>query len=381
VGADLGGAVTPPAGAARPPARSRRARLAVIVALSAALPMLYLGAWPVPIDPVPWDAPPAPAAIGPWAPNDALAAVERLELPPGDHGPEDVHVWRGALVGATASGRIVRWPAGGGPAEVIADTGGRPLGLHVDGDDRLLIADAQRGLLALSPDGALHTLCDRATDGSKLVFTDDLDVAPDGTIWFSDASTRFGQADWKLDLLESRPNGRLLRLSPGGPGCEVVLAGLHFANGVAVAVDGSFVLVNETSRYRVTRLWLEGPRAGQREVFLDDLPGFPDGISRGDGVFWVAIASPRNPVVDATSGWPSLRRAIVRLPSSLQPAPARHPYVVAVGADGRVRGTLQDPQGRSYGMVTSVEQHGEWLYLGSLAEPAAARVPVPPWAR
>jgi sugar lactone lactonase YvrE len=271
----------------------------------------------------------------------------------------------------------VRWPLDGGAPDVIARTGGRPLGLHPAPDGALLIADAHKGLLRLEPSGALAVLCDRATDGSPLVFTDDLDVAPDGTVWFSDASTRFGQPVWKLDILESRPNGRLLRWAPGGPGCEVVLSGLHFANGVALAEDGSFVLVNETSRYRVTRLWLSGQRAGEAEVFIDNLPGFPDGISRGDGVFWIALASPRNAVVDATSGWPAARRAIVRLPAFLQPAPARHPYVVAVDADGRVRGTLQDPQGRSYGMVTSVEQHGEWLYLGSLAEPAAARVRVP----
>lgn len=347
------------------------------VAALVAAPLLYLGLWPVRIDPIAWDAPSPPAAEGVYAPNLALAQVERFELPDGDHGPEDVHVWGGGLVGGTSGGAIVRWPLGGGPAVLVAQTGGRPLGLHPAPDGALLIADAHRGLLRLGTDGVLTTLCDRATDGSPLVFTDDLDVAPDGTVWFSDASTRFGQPDWKLDLLESRPNGRLLRWTPGGAGCEVVADGLHFANGVAVAADGSFVLVNETSRYRVIRRWLTGPRAGEQEILIDNLPGFPDGISWGDGVFWIALASPRNAIVDAASGSPWLRRVIVRLPAFLQPAPARHPYVVAVDADGRVRATLQDPGGARYGMVTSAEQDGPWLYLGSLAEPAAARVAVP----
>lgn len=336
--------------------------------------VLYLLAWPVAIDPVAWRAPVAPELDGRWAPNAALREVRRYPVPEGDHGPEDVHVWNGQLVGGTAAGRIVSWPLDGGPATVLAETGGRPLGLHPAPDGALLIADAARGLLRLGVDGDLMVLCDRAVDGSPLVFADDLDVASDGTVWFSDASTRFGQGDWRLDLLESRPNGRLLRWRPTGPGCEVMLDQLYFANGVALAADERFVLVNETSRYRVRRLWIAGPRRGEHEVLIDNLPGFPDGISRGaGGVFWIALASPRNPVVDALSGSPLGRRAIVRLPQALQPAPARHPFVVAIDAEGAVIGTLQDPEGRGFGMVTSVQQHGPDLYLGSLAESAAAR--------
>lgn len=340
--------------------------------------VLYLLFWPVVIDPLAWRAPVAPPLDGRWAPNTALREVYRYPLPEGDHGPEDIHVWKGQLVGGTAAGRIVSWPLDGGQATVLAETGGRPLGLHPAPDGALIIADATRGLVRLSVDGELTVLCERAVDGSPLVFADDLDVASDGTIWFSDASTRFGQGDWKLDLLESRPNGRLLRWRPNGRGCEVMLDQLYFANGVALAADERFVLVNETSRYRVRRLWIAGPRRGEHEVLIDNLPGFPDGISRGEGgVFWIALASPRNPIVDGLSGSPHGRRAIVRLPKVLQPAPARHPFVVAIDADGTVLGTLQDPDGRSFGMVTSAEQHNLYLYLGSLAEPAAARVELP----
>jgi sugar lactone lactonase YvrE len=41
------------------------------------------------------------------------------------------------------------------------------------------------------------------------------------------------------------------------------------------------------------RYWLQGPKAGSAEVFMDNLPGPPDGISlAGDGVnFWVTIYS------------------------------------------------------------------------------------------
>ena len=338
------------------------------------LVLAYMALWPVPVDPIAWDAPTPPPAEGALAPNTALAQVHRLELPAGEYGPEDVHELPDGIYGGAHHGTIVRWPLEGGAPVEIAKTGGRPLGLHPDPQGRLVVADAFAGLLRLEADGSLTTLCDHASDGTKLVFTDDLDIQRDGTIWFTDASTHHDQSVWKRDILENRARGRLLRWTPDKPECEVVLDGLHFANGVALAEDESFVLVNETSRYRVRRLWLTGPRAGEDEIFAENLPGFNDGISRGDGVFWVAVASPRNPVVDGLSGMPALRTAILRLPAFLQPKPARHPYALALGSDGDVVRTLQDPEGTSFGMVTSVQQHGDRLYLGSLAEPAAAWV-------
>ena len=308
----------------------------------------YLLAWPVPIDPVAWEAPEAPAAEGVYAPNDALAGVTVLPVPDGDHGPEDLHVLGDHVYGGTDAGWIVRWPVSGGPPEPVVDTGGRPLGLHVDPHGRLIIADAFKGLLRLEPNGSLTTLCDHAHDGSKLVFTDDVDIASDGTIWFTDASTRHDQHVWKRDILESRPNGRLLRWRPDNPHCEVVLDELYFANGVALSESGEFVLINETTRYRVTRMWLAGDKEGQTEILIDNLPGFPDGISRGeDGIFWIALGSTRNATVDGLAGQPFLRKVVQRLPDALKPAPVRHPYIVGVDATGRVVRTLQDPGGRS----------------------------------
>lgn len=43
-------------------------------------------------------------------------------------------------------------------------------------------------------------------------------------------------------------------------------------------------------RFRCTRLWLKGDKAGQAETFVDDLPGSPDNIQLApDGSFWIAL--------------------------------------------------------------------------------------------
>ena len=60
-------------------------------------------------------------------------------------------------------------------------------------------------------------------DGVPFAFTDDLDIASDGRIYFSDASSKFHQPDYILDLLEARPHGRLLRYDPSTGKTEVLL--------------------------------------------------------------------------------------------------------------------------------------------------------------
>ena len=292
-------------------------------------------------------------------------------------GPEDVAVDpEGSVYTGVEDGRILRVPAGGGPPTVVADTGGRPLGVEIAPDGDLVVCDAYRGLLRVQPrTGRVEVLVDEV-DGDRLLLCDNAAVAPDGTIYFSDSSRRFSLAHWRADLIEHSGTGRLLRREPGGR-VEVLLDGLQFANGVALAADGSYVAVAETGAYRVTRLWLTGPRAGQHDVLVDNLPGFPDNLASGEqGRLWIALAAPRNALLDwAHRHTPAVRRAIWALPEGLQPAPKPTAWVLAVDPDGRV---VHDLQGRyGYRFVTGVREHQGTVYLGSLVESGIARLPLP----
>ncbi len=353
----------------------RRIALALVVVL--ALVLAYLCFWPVPIEPVAWQAPPAPTLEGPYAVNDALSSVERIGEGAGV-GPEDVDVdTQGRLYGAYADGKIRRFDAQGKLLDSFADTGGRPLGLDFAANGMLLVADAKKGLLAIRPDGGLRVLSTEA-DGVPYKFADDVDVGPDGMVYFSDASDKFGYGEHMADILEHGGRGRLLKYDPLADQTTVLLAGLNFANGVAVSRNGDFVLVNETGSYRVVRYWLKGPKAGQHEVFIDNLPGIPDGISCSDaGVFWLALYSPRSKALDRMSDKPWMRKLAMRLPQALQPKPARHAFVLGLDENGTVIHNLQDAGGNAYAPITSVEQEGEWLYLGSLTQPSIARIKAP----
>ncbi len=338
--------------------------------------LIWLFFWPTPIDPVSWEAPPAPALEGVFQVNRDLSNVERLELD-SSYGPEDVAIdLNGHIYGGLQDGRIVRFHGQTLEPETFAQTGGRPLGLHFDAFGNLIVADAYKGLLCIDSDGGIKTLSTES-EGLPFAFTDDVDIAGDGTIYFTDASHKFNQANYRLDAMEHRPNGRLLAYNPETQETRTVLADLYFANGVAVSPNQQYVLVNETWAYRVRRYWLEGPKQGTSDIFIDNLPGFPDGISAGADGFWLAIASPRNPLVDRLADKPFLRNVIVRLPESVQPDAKPYAFVLGLDFNGAVIHNLQEPEGKPFKIVTSVQEQGSTLYLGSLKDTAIGRIPLP----
>ncbi|HLD65172.1 MAG TPA: SMP-30/gluconolactonase/LRE family protein [Pseudomonas sp.] len=340
-------------------------KLLGLLALVIAALALYLVITPSPIDPLAWDAPAAPAMTGVLEANDTLMKAELLaqgQL----QGPEDSAVdAQGLVYTGLHDGRIVRIEADGS-LQTFADTQGRPLGMDFDAAGNLIVADAYKGLLSITPQGRLKVLSTEA-DGVPFAFTDDLDIGRDGIIYFSDASLRFEQPDYLLDLLEARPWGRLLSYDPATGKTAVLLKDLYFANGVALSAQQDFVLVNETYRYRITRYWLKGEKAGTHEVFIDNLPGLPDNLQGdGTGTFWVALPSPRKADADFLHRNPWLKAQLAKLPRALWPKPVAYGLVIALNENGEIVRSLHDTSGTHLRMVTSAKPVGDYLYLGSL---------------
>ena len=358
-------------------ARKVLAAAGVILALVA----VYMLVWPVPVDPVAWQAPGAPGYGGPFTRNERLKAMETLPI--GDnHGPETVALdAEGRIYASTHEGRIVRLRADGSGPENWVTTGGRPLGIRFDHAGNLVVADAFRGLLRIAPDGAVTVLATVA-DGKPILYANSVDVAADGKIYFSDASTKFGARQWGgtypaslLDILEHGGHGRLLVYDPGAKKATSLVTRLNFANGVAIAHDQSYVLVSETGTYRVLRHWIAGPGRGRTEPLIENLPGFPDNLSTGlGGRFWLALISPRNRLVDQLSDAPFARTMIQRLPALVRPKAVAYGHVVAIDGTGRVLASLQDPDG-GYRLTTGATEGKDHIYVGSLVMPALGRLP------
>lgn len=339
--------------------------------------LLYLFFWPVDIDPAVWEPPVDEGLIGDYSPNSHLSNVELLGVGDGI-GPEDIDVdSEGRIYAPYEDGRILRYDSNGKNSELFVNTGGRPLGMEFDANGNLIVCDGLKGLLSVSPEGQLTTLATEA-NGVPFGFTDDVDIAIDGIIYFSDASYRWAIKDYRSDIIEHIPYGRLLAYNPNTKESTVILNDLYFANGVAVSPDQSFVLINETSEYRIQKVWISGEKAGTSEILMDNLPGIPDGISsNGKGIFWVAFPSKRKEIIDNLAGKPFVRKMVMRLPESMQPAPDRFGFIIGIDGEGNVIHNLQDPNPESFSPITSVEEHEGYLYLGSLTFEGFGRIKTP----
>lgn len=298
-------------------------------------------------------------------------------IPLPGHAPEDVVVDRdGWLVTGVDDGRILRVSPATGEVRVLATTGGRPLGLEVLPDGHILICDSPGGLLDLDPASGILRVLVSSFEGQPLRFCSNVVAALDGTLYFSTSSARYTIREWRHDIVENIPTGRLYRRHADGR-VESLLDRLYFANGLALAADQSWIVVAETGASRLRRLWLSGPKAGQHEIFAE-LPGYPDNLSMSaNGLIWVALPTPPNPLLTKIHKLPlSLRRLVARLPQALQPAPARSTWVMALDGDARVVHDYRQDDG-SYSFVTGVCEDQGTIYLGSLAEPAILAVALP----
>jgi sugar lactone lactonase YvrE len=354
------------------------ALLAAVFAMGAG----YLLLWPVPITPVAWEAPAAPGYVGDHAPNTRLANLQMIDLH-GEVGPEHIQFAPdGRLYTTVASGNILRMAADGSEQQVFANTGGRVLGFDFDAQGNLIAADAINGLLSISPTGKVSMLTE-SVNNDPIRYADAVVVAKNGKMYLSDASARFSPKEWGgtfeasiLDILEQSSTGRILEYDPATQSTRVVAKGISFANGVTLSQDEQNLFVNETGKYRVWKIAvtaknldvssLAAQPSAQASVFLDNLPGYPDNLLRGqDGKIWLGFAKPRNPTVDALAQKPWLRSLTLRLPRALWPIPKAYGHVMAFTEDGKVVADLQDPSG-AYPETTAITETKDRLYVQSL---------------
>ncbi|KAL3701507.1 hypothetical protein R1sor_019529 [Riccia sorocarpa] len=333
-----------------------------------------------PVDPIPVDFGP-PATGDFWKPEFNLQNLEKIHV---GEGPEDVVFDKqGRAYTGCADGWVKRIELDDSVTN-FSFTGGRPAGLAIALDPEVMyLADSKLGLYEISlSDGTPHFIADEDDEGVPIGIADAVEIASDGVVYLTDATSKYKVDDHMLDVIEGRPNGRLLKYDPAKKTVTVVKKNLAFANGVALSTKEDFLLICETFRSRVMRLWLKGEKEGTLEVFLTGFPGYPDNVKYHDGKFFIGIIAQR----DALTDWffrsrvgTQLRRIVPFLPHStliLGESAKRVGRLIVVSEEGQLLKKYEDPTGKAIHSITGGNRFGDYVYLNSLVADYIGRIKV-----
>lgn len=349
---------------------------------------------PAPIEPIAYSLPEPPLFEGALQPNNYLQQAERI-YENQVLGPESMVADGDHLYAGTADGKVIDiWK---GEIRVLAKFGvdpcgsfedeptcGRPLGMRLDKDGYLIVADGYLGLFKVNvATGDVLTLWPSSApvNGKKMKLVNDLAIARDGMIYFTDSSTKWDRRHNRYCILEAESSGRLIEYNPVTNTTKELVSGLAFANGVQLSRNQEFLFVVETAKSRIYKYHLAGTKKGTLELFIENLPGLPDNIRpSSSGGYWVGMATARRggkfSLLDFAASRPWLRKLITKLLSQetiIQMIP-KYGLAIEINEDGKIIRSLHDPTGQVVPAVSEIEDKDGVLYLGSYNLPFLSRL-------
>jgi sugar lactone lactonase YvrE len=325
------------------------------------------------LKPLAWTPKEKPELKGSIAENELLSTTKHIHLD-GWFGPEDIAVDKqgNLYCGVHSSrtnfkdGRILKIDTTG-KVSVFSNTEAWVTGLHFDKSENLIACDQKRGLISVDKDGQITILASEDENGNKFLLPNDVDIASDGIIYFSNTSSRykFSRRNARRILLEVKPDGGLYSYNPKTDQVKTLIDTTFFGNGVAVSKNDDFVLMVDLTKYRIVRYWLKGEKMGQTEIFIDNLPGLPNGIARrNDGSFWLGFTTRRDDLLDKYQPKTGMKKLIFAIPLWLQPKQEPFGMIMHLSENGEILKTYYDTSGKFVSEASSVEEHKGYLYLG-----------------
>lgn len=325
------------------------------------------------IQPLAWTPPQKPMLTGATAINNLLGSTTWIDLD-GWYGPEDIAVDKAGNLYCGVHSTRNNFETGcilkidsNGAVSTFCNTQSWVTGLHFDAAGMLIACDQKRGLISVNPQGEISILANKDDKGRPLLLPNDVDIASDGKIYFSNTShkQRFSRRNARKILLEAKADGGLFCYDPKLKTVQTLIDSSFFGNGVAVAQDDAFVLMVDLAKYRVLRYWLKGTKKGSIDVFIENLPGLPNGISRRkDGSFWLGFTTRRSDALDKMQPNIALKKFVYGIPLWMQPKQEAFGMIMHLSQEGKILQTYYDPTGKKVSEASSIEEYKGKLYIG-----------------
>lgn len=323
------------------------------------------------LKPLAYQPEPIPSFEGTTVLNEKLLASDKIEIT-GWFGPEDIlfdslgNLYTGVHNANFSDGRILKIQPSG-KVEEFYNSGSWVAGLHFDKQSNLIALSHKQGLISISPTKKVTVLAATDENGKPFLIPNGLDIADDGMIYFTNTSevSAYNIKYGRKVIMEMKPLGGLYSYNPATQEVKTLIDGVYFGNGVVVSKDQKSLLMVETTKYRVLKYWLSGEKAGQTEILIDNLHGFPNGISiRADGSYWLGFSTMRNEALDKIHPKTGMKKLIYGLPEFMQPKATPFGMVMNVSTDGRILETLFDTQGAILSEAGAVKEFNGYLYIG-----------------
>ena len=157
---------------------------------------------------------------------------------------------------------------------------------------------------------------------------------------------------------------------------HILAKGIHFANGVAVDKDETYVVMSETFSPWILKYHLSGEKAGEVEVIVDhrNMMGYPDGLdcNHKTGKCYAVMPSSLIPIHKLLMSIPLLFleewmwSVLMALPRQLAPTVKKFGGLLEFDLETYEFRYILDPNGEDIGMLFGVTRSNNVLYLGSL---------------
>jgi len=157
-----------------------------------------------------------------------------------------------------------------GKVELFVNTRGVPNGAKFHANGELYVADREKGIIAISPQGSIRIIVDNY-QGKKLNGPNDLMFDYKGNIYFTDPHGSSAE----------NPIGCIYCLSTDGELTQIA-SGLAYPNGLVISPDGRDLLVAITRKNRIMRYLLDTEGRPVRNTIFSQLSGGwggPDGMA------------------------------------------------------------------------------------------------------
>lgn len=343
----------------------------VFSAIRIAIPMILIQSCA--INPLGWKPETKPLFEGVTQLNNELTTVEKIDLG-GWVGAEDIvfdsigNLYCGVHKAANnfSDGKILKINPSG-KIEIFYDAGSWVAGLHFDNQNNLIALSHKQGLISISAEKKVTVLTNQDDTGRTFLIPNGLDIDSKQNMYFTNTSSespytiKYGR---KL-ILEMKPNGGLYKYNPTTKEVETLIDGTYFGNGVVISKDETYLLMVETTKYRIIKYWFKGENAGETEIFMDNLQGFPNGISISeDGTFWLGFTTKRNDALDKIHPKPGMKKFVYGLPNWLQPKQDKFGMVMHISEHGTILNSFFDPTGIVMPEAGSVKEQNGFLYMG-----------------